>query len=159
VWPRECQACRAEREAKWAAGQADRDAKWAAEEVTAEATFARSKDPIAAHDLCQRMSDISEDCWCAGWLTGCEFSLWDFMTKGGGDWGQGKVRTDSLSVLRTLSERCGGWIAWRDDVGNVFVPLDEWLNVVKAEQERMAHWLAAYEANRAEQAARETEDL
>ncbi len=28
--------------------------------------------------------------------------------------------------LRTLSERCGGWIRWEDEAGEVFVPSVEW---------------------------------
>jgi len=70
---------------------------------------------------------------------------------GPGDWGQSRVAREDIDAMRALSEKCGGWVAWRDDIGNVFVPLAEWLSMYTAETERAKAWLAQYEANKAAQ--------
>jgi len=153
VWPRECSACREKRETKWAAEQPVRDAKAAESERIREEALAVSLDRDAAGALAAKMSDISEDCYCAGWLSGLEHSLWWFVVDGPGEWGMGKVDEDDVRALRALSEKCGGWIVWREGVGEVFVPLAEWLPAYAAEQERVKAWNAAHEANQAAQKA------
>lgn len=50
----------------------------------AHATFERSPNPAAATLLARLMSDISEDCWCAGWMSGTEFALWKAVQTGDG---------------------------------------------------------------------------
>ena len=150
---RECQACGEKRKAKWAAGQPERDAKTAEDERIREEALARSLDRDAARSLAAKMSDISEDCYCAGWLSGLEHSLWWFVVGGPGEWGMGKVDEDDVRALRALSEKCGGWIVWRESVGEVFVPLAEWLPTYAADQERVKAWNAAHEADQVAQKA------
>lgn len=151
MWPRECPACREKREAEWEASRPAAEAKAANEERMREETYAAALDKVAAKALGEAMSNISEECYCAGWMSGLEFSLWEFLTSGPGKWGMGKVDAGDLATLRALSEKCGGWIVWREDVGQVFVPLANWLPMFDAEQERAKAWLAAYEANQAAQ--------
>jgi hypothetical protein len=76
-------------------------------------------------ELASYMSELSEECYCAGWLIGLEFSLWKAMNTGKGSGGFGCLREFELAHLRELSEACGGWIVWGKD-GEEFVPLEEW---------------------------------
>lgn len=61
---------------------------------------------ITAGLLRKLMSGISEDYWCAGWLSGLEYILWDAVT--------GKRKNvctpEEIEQLKYLSEKCGGWI-------------------------------------------------
>ncbi len=86
------------------------------------------------------MSDISEDCWCAGWLTGLEYDLWRAVIRGPaplgqgslghGSFGQGLITRENLAVLRHLSTECGGWVAWLEDWSDeAFVPMDRWQEI------------------------------
>jgi hypothetical protein len=74
------------------------------------------------------MSDISEDCWCAGWMMGTEYVLWDMAANPAGslDWGQSTVDPRQLADLREMSQEIGGWIVWWDDAHDALLPPDEW---------------------------------
>ena len=90
-----------------------------------------ANSPDAAELLCEYMSEISEDYWCAGWLHGLEFSLWKMLRGGSRDFGTGDVKEEELSKLRQLSQRAGGWVIWDEQKdasmsGNRFVPLALW---------------------------------
>lgn len=83
-------------------------------------------DPREA--LRELMSDISEDCWCAGWLHGLEYSLWSMVQGGDRKFGMDEVRQHEVDELRRLSEEAGGWWAFPDDATDeVFVPMADWL--------------------------------
>jgi hypothetical protein len=78
------------------------------------------------------MSAISEDCWCAGWLTENEFELWA-RVKGdrGRAYGHGSVAIQALADLQDIAIACNGWIVW----GNgrpAFLPMNEWLRLYAA---------------------------
>ena len=60
--------------------------------------------------LYQKMSDISEDSWCAGWLSGNEYALWEILHGARHEYGWGDVRYEDLEELRILSEHARGWI-------------------------------------------------
>ncbi len=79
-----------------------------------------SAERAAAHLLRELMSDISEDHYCAGWLMGLEYRLFD-AAYAGDDFGFGLTHNE-LSKLITLSQQCQGW--W---VFEGFVDFDEWL--------------------------------
>ncbi len=81
-----------------------------------------------AYQLLRLMSDLSEDCYAAGWLIGCEVTLWDFVTRNQpGDWGGGFVAQEDINSLRRLSAACGGWWHWPDGADDKqFVTLEEW---------------------------------
>jgi hypothetical protein len=79
------------------------------------------------------MSGISEDYWCAGWLSGLEYILWDA--------GTGKRKnvctSEEIEQLRYLSEKSGGWIIWDEQLKDErFVPMDEWLRLYEAKRHR-----------------------
>jgi hypothetical protein len=82
----------------------------------------------ARETLAVLMSEISEECYCAGWLIGNEFRLWHAITDTTDDlqYGMGEITREQVEQLRTLSAMCGGWVAWDDKDGAVFVPLAEW---------------------------------
>jgi hypothetical protein len=89
-------------------------------------------------ELADLMSEISEDCYCAGWLIGTEFVLWGAVLNGPIEWGCGDVTEEQVAALRRLSGEIGGWIAWEvsDDpmnTGPVFVPIVEWRERYAAE--------------------------
>ena len=74
------------------------------------------------------MSDISERCWCAGWMSGNEFSLWRLMETGGGRYGQDEVTPDEAAQLRALSNTLGEWCVWDETAPgcHAFPSLDDW---------------------------------
>ena len=125
---RECSACAAARKAEWDAGMPERLTQQAVEDAACEATYDLALDRVAAHALAERMSAISEDCYCAGWMMGLEFALWSFVLNGPEGYGQGRVSEDDVAALKSLSEKAGGWIVFRMDRGMMFVPMAEWLS-------------------------------
>lgn len=122
-----CDPCEAEEMERWtqvrAASRCERDAREAANRA---AIAAAGGDVDAALRLQSAMSDLSERCYCAGWLEGCEDTLWAFTQEPGVDhaWGMGCVTAADTEELRRLSDKARGW--WRWENGEVFVPLDEW---------------------------------
>ncbi len=64
------------------------------------------KQQITTGLLRKVMSSISEEYWCAGWLSGLEYILWDALT------GRKKdiCGPEEIAELKYLSEKCGGWI-------------------------------------------------
>lgn len=93
--------------------------------VIPENAFCDSPDEGAALGLLGLMTGISEDCWCAGWLTGLEHSLWQAAHSDEDyEFGMGVVTKRQRDLLRLLHEECGGWWVWED--GAVFIRADEW---------------------------------
>lgn len=84
------------------------------------------------------MERISEECWCAGWMTGLEFGLWEIANAGGGGYGQGTVTKDDAEAMLKLSSEAGGWHEWNDDAGGcILTPILEWEE--KYERNRVRH--------------------
>lgn len=85
--------------------------------------------------LYELMSEISEDCWCAGWMMGNEYSLWDAIVTGDRTYGMGFMEEGLLASCKALSDQVGGWIEWRDDEqglpagewGPYFIAMPDWL--------------------------------
>lgn len=76
--------------------------------------------------LADLMSDISEECWCAGWMSGLEFTLWRIINGGERQYGQGGITDEQVAELKQLSELIGGWIYWYDDTDNPEADPSEW---------------------------------
>jgi hypothetical protein len=72
------------------------------------------------------MSEISEEGWHAGWMAHLEYDLWQAITGGSNSFGKMDLTKEHLQTLRSLSERCGGWIVFDDKNEETFVPIDEW---------------------------------
>ena len=88
-------------------------------------------------ELYKTMSDISEDCYYAGWMHGLEFAIWGALRDGDRSYGIGEMDADHLEQCRLLSEKTGGWIVWYGDEDDASLPLDEW----GPRFIRMAEWL------------------
>ena len=91
-----------------------------------------AKQKVLTNALRDRMSNISEDCYCAGWMSGLEYDLWKMVRGGDRSYGMCRVSDDDVEQLRVLSEMAGGW-----HDGARFIPIDEWLEMLAAiEKER-----------------------
>ncbi len=80
----------------------------------------------AALELEQYMSELSEEAYCAGWMTGLEYALWNAVINGPRDYGRLPITDAHISKLKELSNRCGGWIVFDDETEETFIPLQEW---------------------------------
>lgn len=123
-----CDACRATEEAERAARlEGERPERERKESILATAlTLALDED--AAIRLRDRMSNISEWHYCAGWLDGLEYSLWSILG-GAGDtrFGMHDVSHHDIAELARLADKSGGWWMWDEDLGaQVFIRLAEW---------------------------------
>lgn len=76
----------------------------------------------AALGLLGLMLGISEEFWCAGWMTGLEHDLWE--APAGKSYGMGTISERQATLLKLLSEECDGWWWWND--GPKFIRLDTW---------------------------------
>ena len=54
--------------------------------------------------MTSRISEISEERYCAGWHHGIEFELW-------------RERSDETESLHVASEMIGGWVYWEETLG------------------------------------------
>jgi len=84
---------------------------------------------ITAGLLKKLMSAISEERWCAGWMHGLEYTLWDMVT------GRrtGVCSREEIEQLKYLSEKCRGWIIWDEQSRDEkFVPMQEWVRLYEA---------------------------
>lgn len=90
------------------------------------------------------MSDLSEEHWCAGWLTGNEHYLWECIQHPESQYGMYPLNAETMADLRMWSEQIGGWVCWEGEprYDTVFISLDEW-------EPRHAAWLAARAVERA----------
>jgi hypothetical protein len=93
-------------------------------------------EELAKDTLLRMMSDFSQDYWCAGWLSGLEFTLWDAMRNGPMDSEWEQLEERDLNRMKSLHELAGGWWIWDDnEIGNRFVTTDEWLKIYSQEKE------------------------
>jgi hypothetical protein len=88
-------------------------------------------EELARDTLLRMMREISEDCWCAGWLTDLEFTLWSAVTTGKMESGWGVEEERDLLRMKYLHELTGGWWIWASgEQRERFVPMDEWLAIL-----------------------------
>lgn len=91
-----------------------------------------SPDGNAAWEIACRLSDLSEECWAASWLSDCEHEIWEALTNPSyrqRPWPFVPLLDHELEPLRALSERCGGWIRWEEGIGPSFVSRALWLDI------------------------------
>ena len=77
-------------------------------------------------ELYEVMSDISEGCYCAGWMMGLEFVLWSALQDGDRRYGMGEMDAKQLEKCRELAKELDGWIVWVDDATDLNLPAEEW---------------------------------
>jgi hypothetical protein len=89
--------------------------------------FCKDAEEAAQLGLLGLMTGISEEGWCAGWLSNLEFDLWQACHGGPTGYGHHIVTPRQAQLLKLLSEAAGGWWVYEMDQGAVFLPLEEWL--------------------------------
>lgn len=77
-------------------------------------------------ELAQYMSTLSEQAFYAGWMDGLEFALWRLVVDGPFEYGQLTLSSAHRKRLIDLSDACGGWIIFHDQLEVTFVTADEW---------------------------------
>jgi hypothetical protein len=95
-----------------------------------------------AQDLLSRMMcDISEDCFCAGWMNELEYDLWEALESGNRSYGMCEIRERDMARLKRLHELAGGW--WIFPVGGDlhFVTTQEWLSIYAEGRPEPKVWL------------------
>lgn len=79
-------------------------------------------------DLYDRMSEISEECFCAGWIYDNEYNIWNAIKLDIPAPGYGPINPRLLRRCQQLSTEIAGWIYWAD--GPQFAPMAQWLAMV-----------------------------
>jgi hypothetical protein len=92
------------------------------------------EDHPAAKALLTMMEEISEAHYCAGWMSGLEYSLWRIVQGGDRNYGMYPLEPAEVESLRWLAESCDGWWIWHDaktpsESGEKFVTMAEWLPI------------------------------
>ena len=92
----------------------------------------KSKHPGQAIALFDLMSEISEDCFSAGWITNNGENLWKIKQRFEGlvqadaiDYGDSEIDVRALSNLCKLADESGCWWTWLNG-DPVCVPIAEW---------------------------------
>jgi hypothetical protein len=79
-----------------------------------------------ARELADYMSGLSEEAYCAGWMDGLEFELWEAVISGPRKYGRLQITLNHTSRLRRLSEAAGGWIIFDETEEELLLPMGEW---------------------------------
>ena len=92
-------------------------------------------------DLYDRMSAISEDCFCAGWIGDNEYNIWNAMVNGDSSPAHRRMSPRLLRRCQKLSAEIGGWIFWARNTpgadqpdgaaGPRFAPMAQWLVMIE----------------------------
>jgi len=88
-------------------------------------------------DLFDRMSEISEDCFCAGWIHDNEYDIWEALVNGDPSPSHRPMSPRLLRRCQLLSRDIGGWIYWAN--GPQFAPIAQWLAMVDARRKSQGH--------------------
>jgi hypothetical protein len=91
--------------------------------------------------LAQYMSDLSEEAYCAGWMMGLEYALWQVVLGLRTDYGRLAFTSEHVAELREFSASCGGWIVFDDEREETWIPRKEW-------EARFQAWLTSPAAKR-----------
>lgn len=88
------------------------------------------RDQASARRLMHKISSLSEEKYCAGWMHDIEYLLWKEMkdrTRGSSAPSFYPMEDDDVAELAMLYEQAGGWWRWDDGIlDKVFVPALEW---------------------------------
>jgi len=103
--------------------------RYAAMQKVREESLGKSADKSSANELADEISRISEENYCAGWLSGIEEMLWDVVN--GREVEGLRLPQESVNKLRKLNHESGGWWCWSGKV-LVFVTTEEWSEMLKS---------------------------
>ena len=84
--------------------------------------------------LADFMSDLSEEAYCAGWMEGLEYALWEAVLGVRREYGRLTFTHAQRARLRELSDSCAGWIVFSDDYGEMWLAREEGQERVSAGQ-------------------------
>ena len=90
-----------------------------------------------AKGLMEYMSALSEEAFCAAWMAGLEYALWQAVLEGRLKYGRLQLTRKHTTKLRELSDRCAGWIVFEHVAGECYVPLEQWQSKYEAERRRI----------------------
>lgn len=76
--------------------------------------------------LAEFMSSLSEDAYCAGWMDGLEFALWQVLIGERREYGRHVMTSDDRSMLRSLSDAAAGWIVFDDEREETWLSHEDW---------------------------------
>ena len=77
-------------------------------------------------ELVEAISEISEEAYAASWMKDVEYDLWERVEHGPGQYGRLRVTYDHIRKLEELARKCGGWVRFDPEAGEVFVSLADW---------------------------------
>ena len=87
--------------------------------------------------LLSLMSEISEDHYCAGWLSGLEYSLWQAVLQYPQpyEFGFGPIEEENVAELKDLAEELQEWAVWDDgELSEKLIPLADWQRIFTAHE-------------------------
>ena len=103
----------------------------------------KAANKALTHFLGEALSDLSERCWCAGWLGQCEYTIPELcrrvLKRGNSQtWGHGEVTYAEAKELTELADELGHWVAPAKDSW-IYVPFNPFPipNEVLEELDRM----------------------
>lgn len=76
------------------------------------------------------MSNLSEEHYCAGWLSGLEYSIWYllFDAPDNAKFGMSTPDPVDLHKIAVAAHNLGGWVIWDEHSDQErFIPLSEWI--------------------------------
>lgn len=76
--------------------------------------------------LARLISDISERCYCASWMSNLEYVLWDITIKGERQCGLDMVTQHDIDTLKLLSEETNSWIIFDDKLDETAMAISDW---------------------------------
>jgi hypothetical protein len=76
--------------------------------------------------LAHFVSELSEESYCAGWMDGFEYEVWEALMGEREKCGWLVVTDEHRARLRQLSEDCGGWITFDDGTQETWLSLADW---------------------------------
>jgi hypothetical protein len=76
--------------------------------------------------LAEYMSNLSEEAYCAAWMHGLEFALWQVVLGERREYGRLLVTDEQRMELRALAEAAEGWIVFDEQREETWVPLGAW---------------------------------
>ena len=69
------------------------------------------------------LAGISQEFYCSVWNYDIEWVVWDILD--GKPSNVVELTEQQITLLRLLREEAGGWWAWDDEHGPMFVPIDK----------------------------------
>lgn len=89
----------------------------------------------AQRALANLMSDLSETCYAAGWMIGCERAIWRLIHGQQDTWGMYHrvSMQDDLDAIWAVAQAADSWIEWDDQAHEErAVPMAEWRSRMEA---------------------------